>query len=60
MAWRVVLLPPSMIEFVVAHEMVHLVEPRHTDEFWQRLERLIPDYVERGRWLAENGGKHDL
>ena len=39
-----------MIEHVVAHELTHLVERRHTEDFWLRLERLVPDYEVR-RWL---------
>jgi predicted metal-dependent hydrolase len=53
--WRTILLPPRIIEYVVAHELVHLREFRHNPGFWRRLERVIPDFAERKRWLAENG-----
>ena len=49
-----------MIEYVVAHELTHLIEPQHSDAFWMRLERLIPDYEERRRWLEEEGALYDL
>jgi predicted metal-dependent hydrolase len=52
--WRTVCLPPRAIEYVVAHELVHLHEPHHGPEFWQRLQRAMPDFAERRRWLAEN------
>ena len=58
--WRVAMLPPAMIEYLVGHELVHLVERRHTRAFWQRLERIVPDYAERVRRLAENGVQYDL
>jgi len=58
--WRVVMLPQRMIEYLVAHELVHLVERYHTEAFWQRLERVVPDYAERRRWLRECGGMYDL
>jgi len=48
-------LPPRIIEYIVAHELVHLSERRHSPEFWRRLERAMPDYAARKRWLAENG-----
>jgi hypothetical protein len=55
--WRTVLLPPSVIEYVVVHELVHLIEPHHTPAFWARVERTMPDFSERKQWLTENGGK---
>lgn len=58
--WRVAMLPFPMIEYVVAHELTHLVERRHTDNFWMRLERLVPDYAERRRWLEHEGAVYDL
>ena len=54
------MLPRSMVEYIVTHELVHLVEPDHTNAFWQRIERIIPDYNARKRWLAENGASYDL
>ena len=58
--WRVAMLPHRMVEYVVAHELVHLVERTHNEGFWERLERIIPDYAERQRWLREHGGMYDL
>ena len=53
--WATVLLPPSIVEYVVVHELVHLHERNHTPEFWRRVERAMPDYLRRKTWLAENG-----
>lgn len=53
--WRAVLLPPPIIEYVVVHEMVHLLEPHHTPAFWRRVERAIPDFAGRKQWLGEKG-----
>ena len=58
--WRVAMLPRSMIEYIIIHELVHLVEPHHTNAFWEKIERIIPDYNARKRWLAENGATYDL
>jgi predicted metal-dependent hydrolase len=55
--WRVVCLPPSIIEYIVAHELVHLIARHHGKEFWQLLERAMPDYAARKKWLAENGDR---
>jgi predicted metal-dependent hydrolase len=53
--WATILLPPRIVEYVVVHELVHLHEPNHTPEFWQRVERAMPDYEGRKLWLAEHG-----
>ncbi len=50
-----ILLPPTIMEYVVVNELVHMIEPIHTPEFWTRLERVMPDYEARKKWLAENG-----
>lgn len=54
--WRTILLPAPIIEYVVVHELVHLHEPHHTPAFWSLVERVLPDFEARKRWLAERGG----
>jgi hypothetical protein len=49
-----------MIEYVVVHELVHLIEPHHITAFWDRVERVVNDWCARKRWLAENGASYDL
>lgn len=53
--WATVLLPPSIVEYVVVHELIHLRERNHTPAFWRRIERAMPDYARRKAWLAERG-----
>lgn len=56
--WQSILLPPRIVDYVVVHELVHLREPHHTPAFWRGVERLMPDWEQRRRWLAEHG--HEL
>ena len=42
--WRLIHLPSTQIDYVVAHEMAHLLEMNHSDRFWAVVERLCPDY----------------
>lgn len=56
--WRTMCLPPHLIDYVVVHELVHLLEPRHGTESWRRVERVLPDYEVRKWRLAESGGLH--
>lgn len=58
--WRLALLPPEMIEYVVVHELVHLAERYHSPAFWERLARVLPDYAARREWLAQEGGRYTL
>ncbi len=58
--WRTILLPPRIVEYIVAHELVHLCEGRHDKDFWKRLERAMPDFDVRKQWLAEYGVRYDL
>ena len=56
--WQAILLPPRIIEYVVVHELIHLREPHHTPAFWKTLERAMPDWEERRRWLAVRGREY--
>jgi len=55
--WRVMTLPASLVEYVVVHELVHLVEPHHTPTFWRRVARAMPDFERRKHALAAHGGQ---
>ncbi len=53
--WKTILLPPRIAEYVVVHELAHLHQPHHTPEFWQQVERALPDFERRKIWWAEHG-----
>lgn len=53
--WRAVQFPPRIIDYVLVHELVHLIEPGHDPMFWRRVERILPDYQERRQWLQIHG-----
>ena len=56
--WATILLPASVVDYIIVHELAHLSEPNHTPEFWQRVGRALPEYEQRKAWLAEHGGRH--
>lgn len=54
-SWRLVLAPPHVLDYVVAHEVAHLVEPNHGARFWRLVRDLGAD-VEGGKaWLHRHG-----
>jgi predicted metal-dependent hydrolase len=42
--WRIVQAPLRLIEYVVAHEVIHVLHADHGREFWAALGRVMPDY----------------
>jgi predicted metal-dependent hydrolase len=51
--WRLVQLPPALAEYVVAHEVAHIVELNHSRRFWDVVEALIPGHAALRRELDE-------
>jgi predicted metal-dependent hydrolase len=54
-SWRLIMAPPSVLDYVAAHEVAHLVEMNHSPAFWRVCARLRPDYREHRDWLRANG-----
>ena len=53
--WRLVHLPPDLIDYVVAHELAHLLELNHSPRFWAIVAQLFPDYRSARRELSRLG-----
>ena len=49
------LAPPEVLEYVVVHELCHRKEMNHSKKFWALVEGILPDYLNRRKWLKENG-----
>lgn len=54
---RVLFAPEDVIDSVCIHELAHRKEQNHSDAFWQLVEKAMPDYKEKDRWLKENSDK---
>jgi predicted metal-dependent hydrolase len=53
--WRLVLAPHDVLDYVVVHEVCHLVEHHHGPEFWALVESRRPSYRESKQWLDDHG-----
>ncbi len=53
--WKIIMAPTSVIDYIVVHELCHLVFLNHSKEFWNILATILPDYRDRKVWLDKNG-----
>lgn len=53
--WRLVKAPMFVIDYVIVHELAHLIEPNHTPRFWNIVRTNIPKTEKARAWLHENG-----
>lgn len=54
-SWRIMMAPPQVINYLVAHEVAHLKEMNHGPGFWRLCEKLCPDTDRCKAWLKRNG-----
>lgn len=55
--YRIVMAPPEIIDYVVVHELAHLVTMNHSKQFWELVARYIPEVPKKRKWLRENGSR---
>ncbi len=53
--WRVILTPSSVVDYLVVHELCHLLEHNHSPAYWRHVGRFIPDHKKRRAWLKQRG-----
>lgn len=53
--WRLIKAPMFVIDYVVVHELAHLIEANHTSRFWNIIRAQIPKMEKARAWLCENG-----
>ncbi|MGE4169219.1 MAG: M48 family metallopeptidase [Candidatus Margulisiibacteriota bacterium] len=55
--WTLMMAPLDVIDYVVVHELCHLLVPNHSAAFWETVAKILPDYKQRWAWLKNNGEK---
>jgi predicted metal-dependent hydrolase len=53
--WRIIMAPVYVIDYIIVHELAHLIESNHTREFWNIISVQLPYYKKAKNWLKENG-----
>jgi hypothetical protein len=54
-SWRLILAPPSVLDYVVAHEVAHLRHMNHGSRFWSVVRELVGDVETPQAWLSKEG-----
>lgn len=55
--WKLAMAPLDVIDYVVVHEMCHMVHMNHDRSFWRLVGKILPDYEQRENWLALSSWK---
>ena len=55
--WNIIKAPHSVVDYVVVHELCHLIHPNHSKEFWQEVGRFDSNYLEHRHWLKVQGAR---
>ena len=53
--WKLIMAPPEVLDYVVIHELCHLIEFNHSPRFWRLVEGQMPEYEFWKKWLKEHG-----
>ena len=54
--WRVIMAPPAVLDYLVVHELCHMLHPNHSPAYWREVAGWLPDCRDQRRWLKQNGG----
>jgi predicted metal-dependent hydrolase len=55
--WQIMMAPNRMVDYVVIHELCHLIRHDHSPEFWREMTRVMPDYNHCRYWLRDHASQ---
>ena len=55
--WKLIMMPEKVLDYVVIHELSHLIEMNHSKRFWNIVAEVCPEYIECRKWLKDYGGR---
>lgn len=53
--WKLIMAPPEALDYVVIHELCHLIEFNHSPRFWNLVKAQMPEYEFWKKWLKDHG-----
>ena len=53
--WRIIIAPHQIVDYIVVHELCHLLEHNHGPKYWKHVQSVIPQYRNHKEWLKVNG-----
>ncbi len=55
--WRLIMMPTAVIDYVIIHELCHLIHPNHSKQFWEEVASYCPLFKQHKTWLKQHGFK---
>ena len=55
--WRIIMAPDHIVDYLIVHELSHIIEPNHSKNFWYQVGSYCKDFQKKRKWLRENGHK---
>lgn len=53
--WKAIMAPTDVLDYIIVHEMCHLVHLNHSKDFWNLVASIMPNYKVLNDWLRKNG-----
>ena len=53
--WKTMMAPTSVLDYLIVHELTHFNYKRHNAEFWNAVDKVLPNYQKQVEWLKEYG-----
>jgi predicted metal-dependent hydrolase len=53
--WKCAMAPMDVLQYIIVHELAHLIHLNHTTEFWNEVDKVLPKHEEQMNWLKLNG-----
>lgn len=58
--WKCLMAVGSILDYIVVHELAHIKYHDHSPDFWNEVDKIMPDYRRQVEWLKEHGARMDL
>jgi len=55
--WRIILAPQEIVDYVVVHELSHMIQHNHSPKYWKLVEKIFPNHQDCREWLKVNGSR---